>query len=128
MYRQQWITNMPEMYLYLVFVSSMKTVRICNLFTHCYLCYNKHMKSQKGNVGLYLIIFVSIAIVAGAVWFVMGKNRIITAVPESGSDGQRVILVTPQATPTSKFDEATDSPTPAPTSSDEETPTPTEPE
>ena len=67
------------------------------------------MKSQKGNVGLYLIIFVSIAIVAGAVWFVMGKNRIITAVPESGSDGQRVILVTPQATPTSKFDEATDS-------------------
>lgn len=91
------------------------------------------MESTRGNAGLYIIIFIAVLIVGLVVWFIMGKNRIITAVPENGEEGERVILVTPQATPTSEFDEATDSAEPtveeeeeltiAPTEEEEEEPT-----
>ena len=76
--------------------------------------------SQNGSTKIIILIILALSILIAGVWYVIGKNRIISAVPQNGKEGEQVILVTPRATPTSEFE-------PSPTLTEEElSVTPTE--
>ncbi len=67
---------------------------------------------------LIIIIGIFVAVAAVGIWYYIGSNTIISAVPDSDAS-ERIILVTPAATPTSEViptevtpdQEATPSPT-----------------
>jgi outer membrane biosynthesis protein TonB len=69
---------------------------------HCFLCYNTGIMSQTGSTKIILVIIFALIILLAGVWYVIGKNRIISAVPQNVKEGEQVILVTPR-TPTSEY-------------------------
>ena len=76
---------------------------------------------ERNKKPLYLIITLFVILVGLGAYFFIGKQRIISPVPESAQNTERVILVTPQATPTGEYQ----SPTPTP-EEEEASPTPEE--
>src|SRR3989344_1601001 len=71
------------------------------------------MRERSKKPGLVFILIIMLIIAGGTIWFVMGKNRIMRAIPDSVKIGERVILISPKATPTSEFE-------PTPTLTEEE--------
>lgn len=81
------------------------------------------MEEERNITPIIAVIILVIIFVAVGVWFFLGRNRIVRAVPEEGSSS-RVILVTPRQEPTIEV-EPTDEATPSASDDDSETETPT---
>lgn len=80
---------------------------------------------EERNYTPIIAVIVLVAFFVGiGVWFFMGRNNIVAGVPEEGSS-DRVILVTPRATPTVEV-EPTAEEEPAEESEDEPTTEPTQ--